>query len=134
MVPQGNKAFLIPAAAGVAVLIALHFFFIVTWQPLFGWAGDPDAWWLSSGYSAVFTVVTLFFVAYVVLSRCRPTLVNAIAMWIGTSIGMVIDFRLTTFHEEQNLWPIALVTGCILTLGAVLLGRVAAAKYGRSDA
>jgi hypothetical protein len=119
-----NKSLLIPAGVGLAVFVGLHVFFVMTWERLFAWGGVHEGWWLNSGKSVEWTLVTLFFAALAVLSRSGAPVRGAVAMWVGVLVGMV--FVMVASNWTDSPWPILLVMGGALTGVAVSLGMAAA--------
>ena len=127
---------LIPAGAGFAVFVGLHFFFVLTWQRLFAWGNIDQAWWLNSGKSIAWTQVTLFFAALAVLSLIGATVrgtiamwvggfAGAIAMWVGVLVGTVSVLR--AMEGDHNLFPIVIALGAAYAGKAIFLGCVVSA-------
>ena len=109
---------LIAATVGLTVFVGLHLLFAMVW------GGIHEAWWLNSGKTVGYTLVTLFFTALAVLYRSAPTMRGVAAMWVGVLLGIVSVTFAT--HRPDDMWPITLVMSAALTALAVLFGMVAA--------
>jgi hypothetical protein len=80
----------------------------------------PTGWWLNSAWGVTVTFLVLFGVAVATVRAVDA----AIALWIGTAVGMaVVLFR----SGPGTLFPIVLAVGSIGTGAAIVAGFFARA-------
>ena len=117
-----NRSLLVPALAGLVLFALLQVVFSITWNSLFAWAQVKKPWWLNSVGSIAVTLVVVFLATVVLLSRLgAPLARSALALLGGLLVGTVAALAVLRLG---NLWPVALLPGCILLGGAVALGTV----------
>ena len=114
--------------AGMAAFVGVHIFLVLTWDHLFSPSAGAEAWWLDSAGSTTVTLVVFFLATLAVLSFSRASnwakVPLALAIWIGTLIGMWVVF--VRLQSEAQLGPLPIIIGGVLALPAVILGTLAA--------
>jgi len=138
--PALKRAHYLYFVAGALIFLALHLYFVLTWQALYAqhlWTGYAPgrlpAFFNSSPDSLLVTNVVLFAAALgLTLLPAGRVRWAGVALWVGVIAAIVAVWIATPqLRHDSNMWPIDLVVLSVMTGVPMLVGRVIGLLYWR---